>query len=274
MLAAAAELFPGTRFQTPPERIAADSGVSAAGRIVRTFLGISDSSQLKAKDDFEALRLWGDALQRRGVYVSQRSLKDETIRAFSRIDGAHAVVVVDTGDTPYARIFSLLHEYVHIILRSTGICDLDDYSTVERLCNSVAAAALMPAGLVRSALGARAFTGVDAADDELLQDISRQLRVSQAALLVRLLELGKLSAQHFGDMEARRSSRRRDTERTPGGQYYPVRINRVGRRYARDVLGALDTGQIDRQDASSLLEIGEHLLPTYRQHLDNEASKG
>jgi len=52
-----------------------------------------------------------------------------------------------------------------------------------------------------------------------------------------------------------------------GGKYYPVKINRVGRRYAFNVFGALDDGLIDRQDAAALLEVGQHLIPTYRNKL-------
>lgn len=85
--------------------------------------------------------------------------------------------------------------------------------------------------------------------------------------------MGVISPAHFEEMEERRANRRADHERTPGGTFYGPRINRVGRRYARDVFGALDGGQIDRQDASTLLEIGEHLLPTYRDELGTSASE-
>jgi Zn-dependent peptidase ImmA (M78 family) len=266
MLATAADLFPTTQFEVPAG-ISAQTPPKTAGRALRSFLGVSEQEQLATKDEFAALRLWGDALQRRGVYVSQRRLDDETVRAFSQVDGPHAVVVVDTRDSAYARIFSLLHEYTHVVLRSAGICDLDDHSQVERFCNAVAAAALMPARLVRKVLRERQFSGVAETDDELLRLLSRELHVSQAALLIRLRELGTISTSHFDDMERRRAGRRSDDERTPGGTYYPPRINRVGRRFAREVFGALDGGEIDRQDASAALEIGEHLLTTYREEL-------
>ncbi|TFV81790.1 ImmA/IrrE family metallo-endopeptidase [Microbacterium sp. dk485] len=272
MLATAADLFPETRYEVP-DGISTQTPPKTAGRALRGFLDVSEHEQLATKDEFAALRLWSDALQRRGVYVSQRRLDDDTVRAFSQVDGAHAVVVVDTRDSAYARIFSLIHEYTHIVLRTAGICDLDDHSRVERFCNAVAAAALMPARLVRKALRDRSFSGVTETDDELLRLLSRELHVSQAALLIRLRELGTISTSHFDEMERRRSDRRSDEERTPGGTYYPPRINRVGRRFAREVFGALDGGEIDRQDASAALEIGEHLLATYRVELRKGESR-
>lgn len=267
MLDTAAELFPDTRFETPPEHLTLETSPAATGHAIRTFLGVSFEQQLSTSDGFEALRLWSEALQERGVYVSQRRLRDESIRAFSRIAGEQAVVVVDTGESAYARVFSLIHEYCHVILRSTGFCDLNDHSSIEKHCNAVAAMTLMPSALVSDALAGRRFAGSEENDDLLLQSLSRKVGVSQQALLIRLFELGVLDETSFEALEYRRSRRHNDQEKASGGTFYPPRINRVGRRYAFNVLGALDERRIDRQDASALLEIGEHLLGSYRHAL-------
>lgn len=273
MLLAAAELFPETTYEVPPTPVGVTTPAEAAGAAIRYFLGVSSQDQLHARDDFAALRLWSDAIQSRGVYVSQRNLPDKTIRAFSRVDGEHAVVVVDTGDSAYARIFSLLHEYCHVALRSTGLCDLDDHSAVERYCNAVAAAALMPDDLVRTVMAGQSFGTNVEVDDASLRRFSHTLRVSQAAFLIRLRDLDLISQVGYDAMESRRSARRSQTEKTRGGTYYPPRINRVGRRFARNVFGSLDDGAINRQDASSLLEIGEHLVASYRRELETPTRK-
>lgn len=57
-------------------------------------------------------------------------------------------------------------------------------------------------------------------------------------------------------MELRRRARRAKAQKM-GGQYYPSAINRVGRLFARRVVGAMADGTIDRQDASVLLGVGE-----------------
>jgi hypothetical protein len=130
MLDAAADLFPDTVYEVPAD-VTANAPAEAIGASIRRFLSITDEAQLALHDDFGALRLWGTGLQNRGVYVAQRPIKDDSVRAFSRVDGRHAVVVVDTQDLPPARIFSLLHEYAHIVLRTPGLCDLDDHSDIE-----------------------------------------------------------------------------------------------------------------------------------------------
>lgn len=273
MLDAAAELFPATKYEVPSERITLETPFEEAGLVIRSFLRLTDTHQLSFKGDFESLRAWAEALQARGVYVSQRRLSDPTIRAFSRVVGDQAIVVVDTGDIPHARTFSLLHEYCHVVLRSAGLCDMSDHSATERYCNAVAGATLLPLRLLRSVQDGRHFGLSDEEDDELLRAMSRRLGVSQAVILIRLRDVGELSQDTYERLEVRRSARRADKARTPGGQYYPVQINRVGRRFARNVLSALDDGQISRQDASALLEIGEHNLRTYRVELARAAGR-
>ena len=266
MLEAAEELFPGSGYVVP----AANGTTMPATQLAtetRALLAVSIETQLAAKDEFAALRLWVGAIHGQGVYVAQRRLRDATIRAFSKVLGDQALIVVDTGDTPYARIFSALHEYCHVTLRSTGICDLDDHSTIEQYCNAVAAEVLMPGDLLEQVVAANAFAGGDEYADDALKALSRQLHVSQAALLIRLRDYGRISQDTYHAMEFRRAERRGGGKKKSGGTYYPPVINKVGRLYAHRVVDAVTEGAIDHQDASVLLGIGEHLVPTYMAEL-------
>ncbi|MGW3549241.1 ImmA/IrrE family metallo-endopeptidase [Janibacter hoylei] len=267
LLEAAIDLFPEHGYEVPDARITLETSADRAALEIRAFLNVSMDAQLEARDGYAALRLWVEALHRRGVYVLQRKLGDRTIRAFSRAEENQAVVVVDTADTPYARIYSAIHEYCHVVLRSTGICDLDDHRNVERYCNEVTAAVLLPDTLlddervgVREAIAA-------GLDDEHLIALSRQLRVSQAALLIRLRDRGSITQDLYDQLEANRQARRRRGNTQGGGSYYATKINRVGRRFARNVFGAVDDGALTRQDASALLDVGEHSVGRFRREL-------
>ena len=267
MLEWVADLFPEVAYRVPSRPIGTDTPVSEAAASIRELLGVSHDEQLLTKDAYAALRLWGDALQGQGVYVQMRRLDDPTVRAFSVIAGEQAAVVADTHDVPYARVFSLLHEYVHIALRSAGICDLDDQIAVERFCNAVAAQVLMPNGLMTKALprGARWGNAVER-DEEHVAALSAKLGVSKAALLIRLNQLNVISDDTYEELEARRA-KRSGKEESSGGNYHRNAINKVGRRFARRVVGAYEAGSIDRLDASTLLEIPEHNFPGLRSEL-------
>lgn len=266
MLATAEELFPGHAYRVPTVVYAEAPTADSLAAQTRTFLGVSIDDQLTVKDEFAALRTWVAAIHATGVYVAQRKLPDATIRAFSKVEGDQAVIVVDTGDTAYARIFSALHEYCHVTLRSTGICDLDDHSAVERYCNAVAAGVLLPGELLDRIVTTSEFSRGDLASDEKLKTLSRQLHVSQAALLIRLRDHGTIAQDLYEAMELRRATRRGGAKK-PGGTYYPPAINKVGRLYAHRVVDALNDGAIDRQDASVFLGVGEHLMPSYLAEL-------
>lgn len=266
LLEAAADLFSDQSYEIPPTRISGDTPVGEAGRAIRSFLGVTHEAQIGARDDFAALRLWIAALHWRGVYVAQRRLRDDTVRAFSRAEAGQAVIVIDTGDTAHARIFSALHEYCHVALRSTGICDLDEHRDVERYCNAVAAAVLLPRDLLEAELGGLGFGVSSEEDDDNVIRLSRHLGVSQAVLLIRLRDLHTISQATFEALEGRRQSRR-PGKKKPGGSYYPTAINKVGRRFARNVFGAVDQGAIDRQDAGALLGVAEHTVDRFRTEL-------
>lgn len=267
MLTSADELFAG-RYSLPQGTFSTMSPPADMGRVIRSHLRVDDAAQLSTRGDYEALRLWSHAIQARGIYVSMRRLDDPTVRAFSLSSATNAVIVADTEDVPYAREFSLLHEIAHLILRSTGVCDLDDHAAVERFCNEVAAHTLMPEPLMDQQVPRREW-GVNLGDDEqVVWQLSSRLGVSQATMLVRLSELSILSDALFNELEKRRQQRP-GTPRTQGGQYYRNHINRTGRRFASDVVAAFDDGQLSRREASVMLELPEHNFGGFRTELES-----
>lgn len=259
MMEAAGDLFPDDGYRAPGVPV---GGVPAAqlAQEIRAFLAVSVDEQLAAKDELAALRMWISALNNQGVYVSQRSLKDPTVRAFSKVNGAQAVTVVSTKDEPHPRIFSVIHESCHVTLRSTGICDLLDHSKIERYCNEVTAAVLLPPGLLDKLLTPGQFSGTDEAADEALRMLSRRAHMSQQALLIALRDRQVISQEKYDEMEERRAARRSSTKKKSDGgpTYYTVAINKVGRMFAHRVVDAMRDGAIDREDASVLLGVGEH----------------
>ncbi|GAI62600.1 unnamed protein product, partial [marine sediment metagenome] len=71
-------------------------------------------------------------------------------RGFSLMDLPLPVISVNRSEWPQARIFSILHEYIHLMLRQGGLCDFIEYNRaleeqrVEIFCNRVAGAVLIP----------------------------------------------------------------------------------------------------------------------------------
>lgn len=237
-----------------------------AGAALRAFLNVPIDQQPAPHDEFAALRTWIDAVDARGIYVAQRKLNDSTVRAFSLLRDAHALAVLDTGDSGWARAFSLLHELVHLQMRAAGICDFDEHSRTERWCNAVAAAALMPPALLRQAETAALRQAPEIAD-HAVRHLARQLGVSQRALLIRCRDLALVDDEEYDGLVARWETRRAAATRTRGGNYYLNVVNRVGRRYTRHVLGSLTQDRLSRHDAAAALGVTPPQLPDLARYL-------
>lgn len=274
MLDTMIELFTENKISLPKVEIDEDGITDSAANKVRDFLGITDKKQLGWRDEYEALRAWSEAIQETGIFVSQRGLVDEHVRAFSLARKYQAVIVVSTKDSPYARIFSLLHEYSHVLLRNTGVCDLnEEHSRTESRCNHFAATVLLPDSLIKEQLNGFKFTGDVEEDEETIRSLSKHFRVSQATLLVRLKTVGLLTDPYFARLETRRRSRRKSSKGS-GGDYYATAINKVGRKFAIDIFAALSDGKINRSDASAVLGVGEHIVGRFKDRLYNTPRTG
>jgi len=106
------------------------------------------------------------------------------------------VVVANIKDAPRGRIFTLIHELVHVMLAVGGICDLHD-ADEEAFCNQVAGAVLFPKeALLNSTVLRQHPRNNPVWSDIELQELSRKFGGSREAALVRLLTL-KLTTQAF-----------------------------------------------------------------------------
>ena len=122
----------------------------------------------------------------------------EEARGFSISEKRFPVIVVNSGDAHGARIFTLLHEFTHILLDTGGICDLEEYSqahtleqNIEKFCNRVAGAALVPASLLEAHVIAQRHGRYLEWEDEEIWNLSIEFSVSEEVIVRRLLILGR-----------------------------------------------------------------------------------
>lgn len=75
---------------------------------------------------------------------SRRSLNIEEVRAFVLIDDYVPLIFLNTKDAKVAKIFSLLHEFVHILRGSDEVLSEERQTKEERFINKVVEKVLMP----------------------------------------------------------------------------------------------------------------------------------
>ncbi|MGB9616108.1 MAG: helix-turn-helix domain-containing protein [Desulfomonilaceae bacterium] len=100
----------------------------ALARRIRNEWRISPEIQTRFTDKYEAFNWWRNSLELKGILVFQANQVDiSEMRGFSLSERPLPVIVTNVKDLPLARIFTMLHELVHVAIRQGGVCDLEEY---------------------------------------------------------------------------------------------------------------------------------------------------
>jgi len=218
-----------------------------------------------SRDKYAHLNYWTSALEESGVLVMSTEggrVKTSEMRAFSLYFEDVPVIVLNGADWPRPRTFSLVHEYVHLLLHTEGLCDTttDTRATtadrrLEARCNAIAAAVLMPAALVyRQPVVAEHASGDPWTLDDLIV-AARPFGVSVESFLRRLVALDLASVEAYRAF--RDSNRQSDLEapRAKSGNFYNTKVRDLGKGYVRRIASAYQRTLIDSATAATYLDV-------------------
>lgn len=245
-----------------------DEELAAAGRAV--LLGQAPLPLPKGiGTPYDHLNVWTAALEEAGVLVlatERGGVATAEMRAFSLYFDVLPVIVVNGSDWPRGRLFSLMHEYAHLLLHTGGLCDttadlraVGPNRALERRCNNIAAAILMPesAVLARPQVIARAELS-DAWDYAALRDAATAFGVSAEALLRRLVTLRRTSPEFYRARRAEFLLAYEDEaarDKAQSGNWYRNTARDRGKGYIRRVADAHRRRVIDSYTAASFLDV-------------------
>lgn len=188
----------GMTLSKTPSASLSESPVSVAKR-ARDLLDISNASQMAWSSSSSAFDNWRAALESTGHIVFLFSLGKDSCRGFSIWDDYAPVLAINTAWNEEARIFTLFHEFGHLITRTSSAC-IESIRTgahadpVERWCERFAADVLMPASAIKASLVDYGWQPGDSITSlSLASRIARRFRVSLRAAVIRLIELGAAS---------------------------------------------------------------------------------
>ncbi len=230
----------------------------------------------------ELLSSWEDALQalrkaieRVGINVfsngvvglnNHRPLDPEEFRGFVLCDAFAPVIFLNDADTKSARIFTLVHELVHVWLGKDGVFNLERLlpakEETELFCNRVAAEFLIPGYKLRER-----WPEVSPSSKPF-QTIARWFKVSPVVAARRALDLDLISRSEFFQFyEADRAEwlqRKMDVRKKKSrGNFYATQGARLGRRFSSAVVRAAREGRILYQDAYRLTGMKGATFQTY-----------
>jgi Zn-dependent peptidase ImmA (M78 family) len=124
------------------------------------------------------------------------SMGSDSCRGFSLWSDRSPLIAINTAWNVEARIFTLFHEYGHLLTRTNSACVEGIQSrtsarsdAVERWCEHFAAAVILPTQDLRGFLRAHGFAhGID--DFQVLRKVANHFKASLRATALRLIDLG------------------------------------------------------------------------------------
>ncbi len=245
--------------------------------IIRSELGISIEVQKKFREGRVAFNAWRDAVASAGVLVIQSSkvaLSD--MRGYSVFFEQLPLVVVNRKDAYSARTFTLIHEFTHLLLRSSGLCDLSSDSgrppheqRLEIFCNAVASQALVPDSILLSYAAIRDIER-EAWTDEILRPIARDFGVSREVILRKLLDHGLTTQAFYQENRERYTQEAIEyKQKHKGGFVLPAVdvVSTKSKQYVSLVFEALNSSVITTADAADFLGVKAKHFSTIEANL-------
>ncbi|BAP84841.1 hypothetical protein LOOC260_102630 [Paucilactobacillus hokkaidonensis JCM 18461] len=175
-----------------------------------------------------------------------RPLDVSELRAFVLLDDYAPLIFINQKDSYTARIFSLIHEFIHILHGSDELLsDKDTDVTEERNINKIVSAFLMPEGKFKNI-----FKNHD------INKTARYFNTSPEAAAIRAQEIGLINNIN----EVAILSNSGSLKKSSGGNPYNNALTLNDKRYMNALVSAQETGTIQPTQAATLIGISYKML--------------
>ncbi len=183
-------------------------------------------------------------------------------RGFALADNVAPFVAVNANDSRKAWSFTLLHEFVHLMLGETGVSAGFSELKIEQFCNDVASEILLPQSAI-----SQVFLPEEVDTEEALiaiRDVSEKFNVSMTLVAYRLYRGGHISGAAFQELsekfkglfqESQNALKSERRGRRGGPSYYVVRQHRLGRALINSVRELMFTGALSTAKAGRVLGV-------------------
>ena len=230
-----------------------------AAQKITEFLEFNRTQLQRANDPYAALKFWKQIVEAKGILVCQTSVNThlsvelETVRGFCIAQRPFPVIVVNPKDSPYGRIFTLIHELVHIalgesVIQNTNFEEVNspNLDPIEVFCNQVAAEVLVPENELLETVNLEML-------HEDLPGTSKFFHVSPEVIMRRLSTLGRILPQYYETYRKFQQEKYKGKSKPSGGvrPYHNRLLNTSGEYFARTAFTAYYEDKITISELSS-----------------------
>lgn len=236
----------------------------------RQLLNISENWQ----DDLNKLKpfkYFRNKLNNIGIIVqtngivgqnTKRVLDINEFRAFVIIDEFAPFIFINTNDTQNGQLFSLLHEFAHVLLGSEDVYNAnatldDNVNPHEVLCNQIASEILVPNEV---------FINHWEYNEELnlyiyVSDLAKKFKVSKTVIARKALSNQLIKSEQYNQIaeinfEEYKQSEQRKKESDGGGNYYNTLQSKMDSALFNTIKQDYYEGNIQYNEALKVLNVG------------------
>jgi len=247
-----------------------ETDVITASQKLQAIIGFEIQAFRKKKSANDAFSYARQLVEKTGVFVllignlgsHHTNINPQVFRGFALSDRIAPFIVVNDQDAVTAWAFTLMHEYVHLLLGLTGISGGGYDKKIERFCNDVASQLLLPS---KELLEWK--PNLDSRESLLkeINDFAGARRISRSLVIYRLYLSGRVdeatwksTSQTFADQWLAEKAQQKEKSRataSSGPDYYVVRRHRVGAALVSLVRRTLAEGVITPTKAGRVLGV-------------------
>lgn len=152
------------------------------------YLNIDINKQFRFNSRRQFFLYLRQLIEKKGVFVQGFSgVNLEVMRGFAVYDPFLPIIGINNTDRYPAKSFSMIHELVHIIQRTSSMCD-DMFSSnikEEVFCNAIAGEVLVPTNILK-----KIYSDISEVDLITLDDIAQHFSVSAEVIARKFLDCG------------------------------------------------------------------------------------
>lgn len=206
----------------------------------------------------EALNYLIEKAEEKGIFVirngvvgnnTHRKLNVDEFRGFVLYDEIAPVLFINNNDAISAKIFTLIHEVVHILIGQSASFDLRNLQSasnvIEQFCDKCTAEFLVPANEIKNIYE----------KETDLEKLARHFKVSQIVILRRLLDTSMIKQREFYIQLDDLYKKEIRTLQSSGGDFYHTIPNRLSKRFLSILNSAVKNNTILFRDALKITNL-------------------
>ena len=267
--------------------ISLDDDIQKISSFFRKKLNISIETQ-SSWEKGDVLNNWVDAIESLNIPVFQTSLPIEEFRGFClRGNDLVPAIVLNQGDFPRGRVFTLFHELYHVFLKQEDIDSLKRkrgismaHKIIELKANDFAASFLVPETTFLDSDFVRDFKKNK--DARTVSKLASYFNVSEDVIFRRLLTFDFITSDEYEKKqkelnEIYKNLRAKKKKSYEGKEYIPNhyrdRVYQTGFSLGKKAFDALSEGKVSTYDLVNFFDVKTAKLVKIKENIDKHYSK-